>query len=31
MIMDFHVHGKITSKFDFDEEKFLLTINEAKK
>ena len=30
MIMDFHVHGKITSKFDFDEEKFLLTINEAK-
>lgn len=30
MIIDFHVHGKITSKFPFDEEKFLLTINEAK-
>lgn len=30
MIIDFHVHGKITSTFPFDEEKFLLTINEAK-
>lgn len=30
MTIDFHVHGKITSKFDFDEERFLLTINEAK-
>lgn len=30
MIIDFHVHGKITSRFPFDEEKFLLTIKEAK-
>ena len=30
MIIDFHVHGKITSGFPFDEEKFLLTIKEAK-
>lgn len=30
MIIDFHVHGKITSTFPFDEEKFLLTINEAR-
>ena len=30
MIIDFHVHGKITSTFPFDKEKFLLTINEAK-
>ena len=31
MIIDFHVHGKITSNYPFDEEKFLLTVNEAKK
>ena len=30
MKIDFHVHGKITNKFPFDKEKFLLTINEAK-
>jgi len=30
MIIDFHVHGKITSKLPFDEERFLLIINEAK-
>lgn len=30
MIIDFHVHGKITSTFPFDEGKFLLTIKEAK-
>ena len=30
MIIDFHVHGKISSKYSFDEERFLLTINEAK-
>ena len=30
MKIDFHVHGKITNKFPFDREKFLLTINEAK-
>lgn len=30
MIIDFHVHGKITSTFPFDKEKFLLTVNEAK-
>lgn len=30
MTIDFHVHGKITSKFDFDEESFLQTIKEAK-
>ena len=30
MIIDFHVHGKITSTFPFDKEKFLLTIKEAK-
>ena len=30
MIIDFHVHGKITNKFPFDKEKFLLTISEAK-
>lgn len=30
MVIDFHVHGKITSVFPFDEEKFLLTIKEAK-
>ena len=31
MIIDFHVHGKISSKYTFDEEKFLDMINEAKK
>ena len=30
MKIDFHVHGKITSDFPFDKEKFLLTIKEAK-
>lgn len=30
MIMDFHVHGKITSSFPFDKEQFLGTIKEAK-
>lgn len=30
MIIDFHVHGKITSVFPFDEEKFQSTIKEAK-
>lgn len=30
MIIDFHVHGKITNTFPFDEEKFLLTIKEAR-
>ena len=30
MIIDFHAHGKITSSFPFDKEKFLLMINEAK-
>ena len=30
MVIDFHVHGKITSTFPFDKEKFLLTINEAR-
>lgn len=30
MIIDFHVHGKITSTFPFDEKKFLLIIKEAK-
>lgn len=30
MIIDFHVHGKISTKFPFDNERFLLTINEAK-
>ena len=30
MVIDFHVHGKITSKLQFDEEKFLLTIKEAR-
>ena len=30
MIIDFHVHGKITNTYPFDKEKFLLTINEAK-
>lgn len=30
MRIDFHVHGKITSDFSFDKEKFLLTIKEAK-
>ena len=30
MVIDFHIHGKITSVFPFDEEKFLSTINEAK-
>lgn len=30
MIIDFHVHGKITSTLSFDEEKFLLTIKEAR-
>lgn len=30
MIIDFHVHGKITSTFPFDKEKFLLTIKEAR-
>jgi histidinol phosphatase-like PHP family hydrolase len=30
MIIDFHVHGKITSTLPFDEEKFLLTIKEAR-
>lgn len=30
MIIDFHVHGKITSSFPFDEEKFLLTVNKAR-
>lgn len=31
MVIDFHVHGKISSKFEFDKDKFLLKINEAKK
>ena len=30
MIIDFHVHGKITSTLPFDKEKFLLTIKEAR-
>jgi len=30
MIIDFHVHGKISKRFPFDKEKFLLTVNEAK-
>ena len=30
MKIDFHVHGKITSSFPFDREKFLLAIEEAK-
>ena len=30
MVIDFHVHGKVSRKFEFDEEKFLLNINEAK-
>ncbi len=30
MTIDFHVHGKITNKFPFDKEKFLLIIEEAK-
>lgn len=30
MIIDFHVHGKIKKSFPFDEDRFLLTINEAK-
>lgn len=30
MIIDFHVHGKITKKFPFDKERFLEIINEAK-
>ena len=30
MIIDFHVHGKITNRFPFDKENFLLTIDEAK-
>ena len=30
MTIDFHVHGKISKKFPFDNERFLLTINEAK-
>jgi len=30
MVIDFHVHGKITKKFPFDEEKFLLMVKEAK-
>lgn len=30
MVIDFHVHGKITSVFPFDEEKLLSTIKEAK-
>ena len=30
MIIDFHVHGKITSTLSFDKEKFLLTIKEAR-
>lgn len=30
MIIDFHVHGKITSKFPFEKEGFLLTIKEAR-
>ena len=30
MIIDFHVHGKITRKYLFDKEKFLLMIEEAK-
>lgn len=30
MRIDFHVHGKITSTYPFDKEKFLLTINEAR-
>lgn len=30
MIIDFHVHGKITSTLPFDEEKFLLIIKEAR-
>ena len=30
MIIDFHVHGKITSSFPFNPEDFLLTVNEAK-
>lgn len=31
MVIDFHVHGKISNKFPFDKEKFLLKINEAQK
>lgn len=30
MRIDFHVHGKITSTFPFEKEKFLLTIKEAR-
>ena len=30
MTIDFHVHGKITSKYPFNIEQFLLAINEAK-
>lgn len=30
MVIDFHVHGKIKKAFPFDEERFLLTIKEAK-
>jgi histidinol phosphatase-like PHP family hydrolase len=30
MTIDFHVHGKITSTLAFDQEKFLLTVKEAK-
>jgi histidinol phosphatase-like PHP family hydrolase len=30
MVIDFHTHGKITSKFPFEEEGFLSKINEAK-
>lgn len=29
MVIDFHVHGKISNKFPFDKEKFLLKIDEA--
>lgn len=31
MVIDFHVHGKISSKFEFEKNKFLLKIDEAKK
>ncbi len=30
MIIDFHVHGKIKKKYNFDKDSFLLTIEEAK-
>jgi len=30
MVIDFHIHGKLSSKINFDEEEFLRKVNEAK-